>query len=295
MDDPLDGTTLLSQPLEFYLWQCIKILHKFLLNDGNRIIILQENFRVLLNVNPFKIILAYIGALCTESKEIAVNQLLSHLPLLQPGNDSAKCEYLNIIPKILAHSIENGIHIEESRQLLSYSLIHPAINSDERSQFTLWLNHLEERCSFGIYQQQTCLTQQNKESLGEALHLIPHSEKNEGQNSDHMEYNSGVLQQAAINSEIAQSVVSWQHTGQRDRNIIIDSPSLGHVHLATHGRPITACSSNPSSSHIVPGAVNRNGASDHTPLHATQSGPPVCSMQSQGAQGKLDSVCNEYF
>ena len=96
----------------------------------------------------------FVSGLCNESKENAVNHLLSHLPLLRPGNTDAKAEYLNIIPKVLAHSIEHGIHIEESRQLLSYSLIHPAITSDERSQFTLWLTHLEDRCSYSIYQHQ---------------------------------------------------------------------------------------------------------------------------------------------
>ncbi len=189
----------------------------------------------------------FVSGLCNESKEHAVTHLLTHLPLLSPGNTDAKQEYLNIIPKVrsstsyprlplntvpktsisasyqhhtqvlvitstpypskvgrgpqqgviravgegsstlnvwkvshsgdglyftpcveatselcvqrvllsdnwcdvllqvLAHSIENAIHLEESRQLLSYSLIHPAISTEERSQFTLWLSHLEER------------------------------------------------------------------------------------------------------------------------------------------------------
>ena len=75
----------------------------------------------------------------------AVQQLLLHLPLLQRGNGIAKKEYLNLIPKILSYVIDKGVHIEESRQLLSYSLIHPAITSDERAMFNTWLNHLEER------------------------------------------------------------------------------------------------------------------------------------------------------
>ena len=75
----------------------------------------------------------------------AVHQLLLHLPLLQRGNTPAKKEYLNLIPKILAYVIEKGVHIEESRQLLSYLLIHPAITSDERATLNKWLNHLEER------------------------------------------------------------------------------------------------------------------------------------------------------
>lgn len=88
---------------------------------------------------------AYISALCGEPKEAAVSWLLNHLPLLRPGNNEAKAEYLAILPKVLAHSIENSCHIEESRQLLSYSLIHPAITTEERAQFTAWLSALEEQ------------------------------------------------------------------------------------------------------------------------------------------------------
>ena len=87
---------------------------------------------------------AYISSLCAESKEDAVSCLLSCLPLLQAGNMEAKEQYLKIIPKILAHSLEKGCHIEESRQLLSYTLIHPAISADERTQLKLWQRYLEE-------------------------------------------------------------------------------------------------------------------------------------------------------
>ena len=63
-------------------------------------------------------------------------------------------------PKVLAHSIENGIHIEESRQLLSYSLIHPAITTTNARSSPWWLTHLEDRCSYSIYQHQMRLQQQ---------------------------------------------------------------------------------------------------------------------------------------
>ncbi|KFM64357.1 Protein Smaug-like protein, partial [Stegodyphus mimosarum] len=88
---------------------------------------------------------AYISSLSAESKETAVSQLLSHLPLLRPGNDDAKAQYLALIPKILAHSIRHSVHIEESRQLLSYSLIHPAISNEDRCTLTQWLRQLEDR------------------------------------------------------------------------------------------------------------------------------------------------------
>ncbi|XP_065277017.1 protein Smaug homolog 2 isoform X2 [Emys orbicularis] len=84
-----------------------------------------------------------------ESKDKVVSLLLSHLPLLQPGNTEAKSEYMKLLQKVLAYSIESNLFIEESRQLLSYALIHPATTLDDRNSLALWLNHLEERLSSG--------------------------------------------------------------------------------------------------------------------------------------------------
>uniref|UniRef100_A0A8C2YY81 Protein Smaug homolog 1 n=1 Tax=Cyclopterus lumpus TaxID=8103 RepID=A0A8C2YY81_CYCLU len=80
-----------------------------------------------------------------ESKERVISLVLTHLPLLKPGNVEAKGEYMRLLPRILAHTIEHGRHLEESRQLLSYALIHPATSLEDRSALALWLNHLEER------------------------------------------------------------------------------------------------------------------------------------------------------
>ncbi|XP_068938440.1 protein Smaug homolog 1 isoform X3 [Petaurus breviceps papuanus] len=82
-----------------------------------------------------------------ESKDKVISLLLTHLPLLKPGNIEAKVEYMKLLPKILAHSIEHNQHIEESRQLLSYALIHPATSLEDRSALAMWLNHLEDRTS----------------------------------------------------------------------------------------------------------------------------------------------------
>ncbi|XP_022092986.1 protein Smaug homolog 1-like isoform X2 [Acanthaster planci] len=88
--------------------------------------------------------ISFVCSLCNESKEIAVAQLLSHLPLLRPGNNDVKKEYLSLIPKILLHSVENSQHLEESRQVLSYLLIHPALSNEDRSSLAWWLGRLEE-------------------------------------------------------------------------------------------------------------------------------------------------------
>ncbi|XP_037102693.1 protein Smaug homolog 1 isoform X3 [Syngnathus acus] len=83
----------------------------------------------------------------SEPKERVISLVLTHLPLLKPGNIEAKGEYMRLLPRILAHTIEHGRHLEESRQLLSYALIHPATSLEDRAALALWLNHLEERAA----------------------------------------------------------------------------------------------------------------------------------------------------
>ena len=241
-------------------------------------------------ISVYLFVSVFVSGLCNESKENAVNHLLSHLPLLRPGNTDAKAEYLNIIPKVLAHSIEHGIHIEESRQLLSYSLIHPAITSDERSQFTLWLTHLEDRCSYSIYQHQIRLQQQgvtpseqpSKTPLQDltTTNISPPYQIG-GDNKGSSDLNNGygtciAQQQAALGSGRTAALNSWNHTGSRDSGIVSDSivgvgvnaPQAPH-HQTVHGRAITAANGT-----LVPGA-NLNGAHEHIPLHMTHSGPPA--------------------
>ncbi|KAM9466607.1 protein Smaug homolog 1 isoform 4-T4 [Clarias gariepinus] len=90
---------------------------------------------------------AVIGQWRAEPRERLISLVLTHLPLLKPGNSEAKSEYMRLLPKILTHTIEYGRHLEESRQLLSYALIHPATSLEDRADLALWLNHLEERAA----------------------------------------------------------------------------------------------------------------------------------------------------
>ncbi|KAM8793957.1 protein Smaug homolog 2 [Eudromia elegans] len=84
-----------------------------------------------------------------EPPSAAVPLLLAHLPLLQPGNAEAKGEYMRLLQKVLARALERNELVEESRQLLSYALIHPATTLDDRHALALWLGHLEERLAGG--------------------------------------------------------------------------------------------------------------------------------------------------
>uniref|UniRef100_H2ZCX7 SAM domain-containing protein n=1 Tax=Ciona savignyi TaxID=51511 RepID=H2ZCX7_CIOSA len=85
----------------------------------------------------------YVARLFNEPRQAEViNNLLVHLPLLRPGNEIAKNTYLEILPAVLAHSVERSDYLEESRQLLSYSLIHPAFDNKERNLLTSWMSGL---------------------------------------------------------------------------------------------------------------------------------------------------------
>ncbi|CAK9823821.1 Protein Smaug homolog 1 [Anthophora retusa] len=90
---------------------------------------------------------AFINSLLSESTEVAINQLLTHLPLLRPGNVECKQCYLVAIPELVSHCVTTGQYTEQTQQLLSYCLIHPAITSQDRRSLTQWLRHLEERIS----------------------------------------------------------------------------------------------------------------------------------------------------
>jgi hypothetical protein len=93
------------------------------------------------------IVTAFINSLLLETTEVAINQLLTHLPLLRPGNVECKQCYLLAIPELISHCVTTGQYTEQTQQLLSYTLIHPAITSQDRRALTQWLRQLEDRIS----------------------------------------------------------------------------------------------------------------------------------------------------
>uniref|UniRef100_A0A8C4RAY3 Sterile alpha motif domain containing 4B n=2 Tax=Erpetoichthys calabaricus TaxID=27687 RepID=A0A8C4RAY3_ERPCA len=54
---------------------------------------------------------------------------------------------MKLLQKVLSYTIESNLFVEESRQLLSYALIHPATTLEDRTSLAMWLNHLEEHLS----------------------------------------------------------------------------------------------------------------------------------------------------
>ena len=89
--------------------------------------------------------LEFLMSLYKKNKDFAVQSLLMHLPLLHPGNNEAKEEYLTLLPNILSHSLDNSIHEEECRQLFSLAVVHPAFTQQEKHKLNFWLSLLAEK------------------------------------------------------------------------------------------------------------------------------------------------------
>ncbi|NWY65766.1 SMAG1 protein, partial [Erithacus rubecula] len=190
-----------------------------------------------------------------ESKDKVISLLLTHLPLLKPGNIEAKVEYMKLLPKILAHSIEHNQHIEESRQLLSYALIHPATSLEDRSALAMWLNHLEDRTSGGFGQGRG-----RSDSLDYGQPHYYHQR----QNSDD-KLNNG-WQSSCRDSGI--STCSWQDKGLACEN--------GHLPLySSSSVPTTINTIGTSTSTIL------SGQTHHSPLKRSVSLTPPMNVPNQ--------------
>jgi len=110
--------------------------------------------------------LEFVHALNSSTKltqDELIQQLLTYFPLLHPGNEKVKNEYLKVIPKVLSCSVENGTRVEDCRKLLTYTLIHPAVSNEERGEFTKWLGQLERQ--YCMKMTQTKLTHSNIQHL----------------------------------------------------------------------------------------------------------------------------------
>nr|XP_005986534.1 PREDICTED: protein Smaug homolog 1 isoform X2 [Latimeria chalumnae] len=204
-----------------------------------------------------------------ESKDKVISLLLTHLPLLKPGNIEAKVEYMKLLPKILAHSIEHNQHIEESRQLLSYALIHPATSFEDRSALAMWLNHLEDRTS------NSCFISQSR-GRSDSLDYGQTHYYHQRQNSDD-KLNGW---QTPRDSGICVSASNWQ-----DKNLGCEN---GHL-------PLYSSSSVPTTINTIGTNTNtRHGWMSHEDLRArgpqciqTDHAPlsPQSSVASSGSGG----------
>ena len=131
---------------------------------------------------------------------MAVKQLLAHLPLLTPGNDTARYEYLQLLPKILTHTVEHCVHQQECMQLLSLALVHPAFPPQERNSLTCWLSHLEK--SLGVQ---------------ERLHSVPRG----------LSENQDLLPNTGCENLVRQNFLRGRVNGWRNQQLVHRDSGIG--------------------------------------------------------------------
>lgn len=240
----------------------------------------------------------FVRSLRSKEKERVIHQLLQLLPLLQVGQSSAKAAYLELIPELLSHTLHNGVNVEESRQLLSFSLIHPAISADERRKLHSWMACLEERFTYNPTLGNLSSSNSSSKSSSNSLN-VGHSQSHSpspASSSQHsithtdLEYNLLVPPAAPSQGHSSPSPIistgahlSWQQAQQQSHSHI---PYSGFDASAAINPPVSngetsGCAQfvSPSNGHATLRATNSHagafGASHgHMPLHATSSAPP---------------------
>lgn len=129
-----------------------------------------------------------------------MKQLLAHLPLLIPGNDEARYEYLKLLPKILTHTLEHCVHQQECLQLLSLALVHPAFPPEERTSLLCWLSHLEK--SMGVQ---------------ERLHAVPRG----------LSENHDLLPNTGCENLVRQNYMRGRVNGWRNQQLVHRDSGIG--------------------------------------------------------------------
>ncbi|KAK1150448.1 hypothetical protein AOXY_G34116 [Acipenser oxyrinchus oxyrinchus] len=82
-----------------------------------------------------------------EPKERVLSLVLTHLPLLQPGNVEAKGSTCSCFPRSWLTPSSTGATWRRAGSCYRDALIHPATPLEDRAALALWLNHLEERAA----------------------------------------------------------------------------------------------------------------------------------------------------
>lgn len=89
---------------------------------------------------------AFISNLLSERRQIALSSLLTHLPLLKPGNKEVADCYLNIIKAVLTEFITPPFKIyNECVEIMSYVFVHPAFDKEDKKSFRQLLRHVLNR------------------------------------------------------------------------------------------------------------------------------------------------------
>ncbi|KAH9490320.1 hypothetical protein Btru_034964 [Bulinus truncatus] len=230
----------------------------------------------------------FVRSLYNGEREIVIHQLLQLLPLLQVGKNSVKNAYLQLIPELLSHTIHNGVNVEESRQLLSYSLIHPAITSEERSKFQSWLGCLEERFTYGGG------STSNNGVGGSGPAAVSNGTKNLGVgHSQSHSPSPGSSSQHSLTHLSPELSLSQEYI-----NIISTSQGVSHG-VSSHGHSSPSPVIAPSHGHSSPSPIIGSGP-PHSSWHQAHQGhypgldPSGAAINPMGANGDT-SGCAQYI
>jgi len=92
----------------------------------------------------------FLRSLDSRSDEDLVSALLTHLPLLRPGNEEAKSVLLNLLEKAFKSNVDGGLRLLECRRILTFALLHPAMNLEDRRNLQTWLPRIEEKITSDV-------------------------------------------------------------------------------------------------------------------------------------------------
>lgn len=131
------------------------------------------------NANDSNVILNFL----LEQPDVVLSLLLSHLPLLKPGNKGAAKCYLRVIRQILLEFVTPPYKIyNECVEVISYVYIHPAFSNEDKKSFKNLLKQVLIKVSpdnfihsFG--------TESSDESLSPSSDVTENSHKNSRSNS----------------------------------------------------------------------------------------------------------------
>ena len=114
---------------------------------------------------------AFLKSLHNFAEEEALSQLLSHLPLLNPGKMEARAEYMRLLPKVMLGSSEELDYLDRCRQLLSLALVHPAFPHEDREALTFWRSQLDQKHKT-IAERQAATASQKPPPIPPRIHQI---------------------------------------------------------------------------------------------------------------------------
>lgn len=90
----------------------------------------------------------FISTMLAEHPHNSLSFLLTHLPLLQPGNKETAYCYLNAIKKVLSGSICPPYKIHnDCVELMSYVFVHPAFDKNDKKNFKHLLKQVLSKVS----------------------------------------------------------------------------------------------------------------------------------------------------